>query len=315
MAGTKEEGEKHPRITVVIPTYNRAHVLPQAIQSVRAQRFTRWQLIIVDDGSTDSTAELVLEIPDERIRLIRTERKGAAEARNIGASDASAPYLTFLDSDDEVTTDWLERIVAAFDEDDADIVTTGFRVVQPDGSTKDVGLLSMGAIFDHIRANITHSGTWAVRTSIFFQIGGFAPGLPASQHTEVAFRLIPASVRSGWKIVGIDQPLVHYHASSSDGIRGDDSAVLAGAEFLISKHGSEMRRKDPERLARSHAVAGFRAARLNDRVRARRHFVAACRYGSLTPKAIARVALSFAWPLRPRSWRPQHPSAGTRGLA
>lgn len=295
-------------IAVILPTYNRAHTLERAVRSVLAQSFRQWQLVIVDDGSIDSTAQLLERLTDPRILVVSVSHQGAAEARNIGVRAATAPFVTFLDSDDEALPEWLERLNYAFHEQDADIVTTGFEIVREDGRSDTFGLRDMGPLFDGVRANIVFSGTWAVRRAIFEQVGGFTKGMPASQHTEVAFRLLPAAQRNGWSIVGIESPLIRHYAKSPDGIREDDGAVLAGAEFLIKEYGEMIRQRDPGRLANHHSVAGFRSARLGERARARRHFLAALRYGRPTFKSVGRLILSLIWPLRPASWRRSHPA-------
>ena len=88
-------------ISVVIPTYNRLPLLKQAVESVVAQIGTNWELIIVDDGSTDDTSGYLTHLCDERIRSISVPHGGnVARVRNIGAQLASGQYLAFLDSDD-----------------------------------------------------------------------------------------------------------------------------------------------------------------------------------------------------------------------
>src|SRR5689334_13904910 len=88
-----------PLFSIVLPTYNRAYVLWRAIQSVLAQSEYRWELIVVDDGSTDDTYRLLEEFRDSRIKSIKTENNGPSAARNIGGQLAVAPYLAYLDSD------------------------------------------------------------------------------------------------------------------------------------------------------------------------------------------------------------------------
>ena len=86
--------------SVVIPTYNRGHVLSRAINSVIEQSFTNFELLIIDDGSIDNTKEIVSEINDSRIVYFRQDNKGAPNARNTGIEIAKGFYIAFLDSDD-----------------------------------------------------------------------------------------------------------------------------------------------------------------------------------------------------------------------
>jgi glycosyltransferase involved in cell wall biosynthesis len=89
-------------ISIILPTYNRIRFIPQAIESVLKQTYTNWELIIIDDGSTDGTERIVNEYLNEnsRIRYYRQPKKGASAARNFGLNIAKGSYVTFLDSDD-----------------------------------------------------------------------------------------------------------------------------------------------------------------------------------------------------------------------
>lgn len=107
-----------PVVSVILPTYNRAQFLPQAIESIRSQRFTDWELVIVDDGSTDETAELLprltADIP-QPVRIIWQENQGAYAARNTGLDHAMGRYIAFFDSDDIWLAHHLRDCVAALD--------------------------------------------------------------------------------------------------------------------------------------------------------------------------------------------------------
>lgn len=107
-----------PAVSIVLPTYNRADVIGRALDSVHRQTFADWELIVVDDGSTDGTATLFQD-SDPRIRYVRQENRGVYAARNRGLSLAQGRYITFLDSDDE----WLPHYLA---------LTTAFLDASPD---------------------------------------------------------------------------------------------------------------------------------------------------------------------------------------
>jgi GT2 family glycosyltransferase len=95
-----------PAVSIILPAYNRRHVIGRAIDSVVAQSFQDWELIVVDDGSTDGTDE-VMDRSDPRIRLIHQSNRGAAAARNHGIAEARGQFIAFLDSDDE----WLPHFL------------------------------------------------------------------------------------------------------------------------------------------------------------------------------------------------------------
>jgi glycosyltransferase involved in cell wall biosynthesis len=100
-----------PLVSIVLPTYNRADTIERAIASVRAQTYPDWELIVVDDGSTDATVARVAGC-DPRLKVIRQENQGTAGARNTGLRACTGAYIAFLDSDDEWLPHHLELCVA-----------------------------------------------------------------------------------------------------------------------------------------------------------------------------------------------------------
>jgi len=104
-----------PKVSVIIPTYNRADVIGGAIQSVLDQTYADWELIIVDDGSRDNTQDIVASYNDPRIRYIYRDNTGTPGARNTGIQASTGEYVAFLDSDDMFLPDKLQLQVAAMD--------------------------------------------------------------------------------------------------------------------------------------------------------------------------------------------------------
>jgi glycosyltransferase involved in cell wall biosynthesis len=106
-------------VSVVIPTYNTSNFLIKAIQSVINQTYKNWELIIVDDGSTDQTRQIVEEFQkkDSRIKYFFQNNKGQGAARNLGIKNTSGNYIAFLDSDDEFFENKLERVISYFEKD------------------------------------------------------------------------------------------------------------------------------------------------------------------------------------------------------
>jgi glycosyltransferase involved in cell wall biosynthesis len=99
---------KKEKVTVIIPTFNRADIISRAINSVLKQSYKNWELIIIDDGSIDDTKEIVKPLlKDKRIKYFFQKHKGVCAARNLGIRKAKGNYIAFLDSDDEF---WKEKI-------------------------------------------------------------------------------------------------------------------------------------------------------------------------------------------------------------
>jgi glycosyltransferase involved in cell wall biosynthesis len=104
-----------PKVAVIIPTYNRAHYLRAAVDSVLAQSYDDFELIVVDDGSTDHTASLLRASSDARLRLLQQAHGGISAALNGGLRAACGTYIARLDSDDVWLPDLLETLVAVLD--------------------------------------------------------------------------------------------------------------------------------------------------------------------------------------------------------
>lgn len=100
------------KFSIIIPTYNRAVFLPKAIESVLAQTYTDWELIIVDDGSTDNTKDVVAQYSDSRIRYIYQDNAERSAARNNGIARANGDYVCFMDSDNYMKSDRLAKLSA-----------------------------------------------------------------------------------------------------------------------------------------------------------------------------------------------------------
>lgn len=104
------------KVSVIIPAYNQGLYLKEAVQSVLGQTYPNFELIIVDDGSTDNTADVVHRFQDQRIRYIYQENRGLSAARNAGIQHSDGEFLTFLDSDDLFFPDKLEVLLAELEQ-------------------------------------------------------------------------------------------------------------------------------------------------------------------------------------------------------
>jgi len=89
-----------PEISVIIPTYNRSSLAREAVESVLAQTFADFEVLVIDDGSTDNTKQVIESIQDNRIKYSYKDNGGVSSARNMGIGNASGAFIAFLDSDD-----------------------------------------------------------------------------------------------------------------------------------------------------------------------------------------------------------------------
>ena len=124
-----------PLVTIVIPAYNAGATISAAVESVRAQTVSDWELVIVDDGSVDDTAALcdAMAAEDPRIRVLHKANAGVSAARNDGMDAAAGDWIVFLDADDLYEPSYLETLLAAQAEAGADSAACGFSYLWPDG--------------------------------------------------------------------------------------------------------------------------------------------------------------------------------------
>jgi hypothetical protein len=108
--------EREPLVSVVLPTYERPDHLRRAIESVVAQRYGRWELLVVDDGGNADSRRVVTETEDPRIRWMRIEHGGACAARNAALARAAGGLVAYLDDDNVMDSDWLYSVVWAFEQ-------------------------------------------------------------------------------------------------------------------------------------------------------------------------------------------------------
>lgn len=202
--------EERPLVSVILPTFDRADRVGQAIASVRAQTYEAFELLVVDDASTDDTAARVAAIADRRVRLLRQpENRGVAAARNRGIAEASGALIAFLDSDDAWAPTKLERQVALARRrpDRVGLFYTGLHV-REDGATKTWTPHARGAVWrEMLHDNLVHFGTSSVllRREALEAVGGFDESLPAIEDHELWTR-----IARFYEIDFVPDPLITY---------------------------------------------------------------------------------------------------------
>ena len=133
--------ERKPLVSVIVPVYNVYPYLRDCVQSVQAQSYQNWELLLVDDGSTDGSGELCdeLAVEDGRIRVFHKPNGGQSDARNVGLQQTQGKYFYLLDSDDLIRSTALAQFVERCEADGADAALTPlemFSTEQPEGTGK-----------------------------------------------------------------------------------------------------------------------------------------------------------------------------------
>lgn len=226
-------------VSVIIPTYNRAALIKRAVDSVLNQSHKNIELIVVDDGSTDSTLDVLSSIGDLRLNVIKTEgRKGANFARNLGVSHARGDLIGFQDSDDEWLFGKLAQQLDLMQEKQADAVITSFlRVVDDsvryypfkvnrDSINRDEGLVKTE---NCLRSNVLSTQTLLIKKEVFNELKGFDNSLKRLQDWDLAIRLI-----DNYKVYLLDCPLVNVY-EQSDSISVNTRAALESRKVFLSK--------------------------------------------------------------------------------
>lgn len=123
------------KISIIIPVYNAERTIRRCLESIMASKYEKFEVILIDDGSTDNSTSIISEYvnKDGRIKMISQSNSGPSEARNKGMELSEGEIIAFVDSDDYVRSDYLEQLAKAFEEERADVVFFEFHRVTPDG--------------------------------------------------------------------------------------------------------------------------------------------------------------------------------------
>lgn len=139
-------------VSIITPCYNSAQYIAQTIASVQQQTLTTWEMIVVDDGSTDDSAAIVraMSKEDERIRLVQKENGGSASARKLALSIAEGEYIQFLDADDQLDMDKLRRQITLMQDQKLQVSYTDWCFIHPDGIHEQIHGLNFNQLRVHL---------------------------------------------------------------------------------------------------------------------------------------------------------------------
>ena len=223
--------ENQPLVSVIMPVYNSEKYVSEAIESVCNQSYQDWELVIVDDGSTDKSISIIEAYvkKDSRIRLYKNDsgEHGPGAARNYGIAQIQGKYTYFIDSDDWIERELLQDTVTLAEKTDADIVPFGFVIEDGDKRTKKP-LMPSGNFEFHDFKNIANEivrGTWSecnelIRTEVLQNVRQNK----CKTCEDICFQL--DLLRNVKRVCGIDKEYYHYrivNGSASHSSKWDDN--------------------------------------------------------------------------------------------
>lgn len=226
-----------PLISVVIPAYNREVTIAYCLQSVLKQTYTKFEILVVDDGSTDTTIEKIKQIVDKRIRIIRMPKNGGAQAaRNLGIQKAKGQWIAFLDSDDYWLLDKLEKQVKllyyrSFDyrtvvHSDCEIqknglITDAWRLPEIAGHAYKYVLSKPGPMFQSLLVSKQH----------LEEIGLLDDKIPSYQEWDTAIRL----AKNGF-FIHMREPTFVYCFHDGPTISKNLQRDIEGYSHIVNRH-------------------------------------------------------------------------------
>lgn len=233
-----------PAVSVVVPAFNRSTLLRRAIDSVLAQTFGDFELIVVDDASTDDTEASVRAYRDPRVRYLRQpQNAGVSAARNRGIRESRGDYVAFLDCDDEWLPGKLAAQVARLQASPPEVglIYTGVESVAADGTRRVKCSRARGDVYREMLAqNVVHGGGSNVllRRDAVAAAGFFDEALPAIEDYEYWVR-----VTRFFRVDVVEEPLIRYDDPEVTGRRSQAWRANRDArESFYRRYGAEMRR-------------------------------------------------------------------------
>lgn len=257
-----------PTVSVIIATYNRAHLLKETIESVLKQTFRDFELIVVDDGSTDDTREMLKPYSD-RLRFFHQENRGASAARNLGILHARGHWIAFQDSDDLWTPDHLEDLFGFIDRNPGYAMVFGneayvgkpphhHRTLIPKEKSRRLAEkeIQLADLFDKSIVRLQAS---LISKECLEAIGGLDENLRICMDLDLAFRLFMR-----YRVAYLDKVVYLYRAHEGNIGRNQELRQLENLrviEKLIQEFPEATEMLGPKRIARLTAYRHYHLAK------------------------------------------------------
>ena len=253
-----------PLVTIIIPTHNRANLLMEAIASVTAQSYPRWEIIVVDDGSTDDTLMRLIGLGDPRIRVVGSEHIGhLGRLHNLGAQMSRGEYLAFLEPGDQWLPEKLAQQVRAVAASGAGWSYTSYTIIDDNGANMSLRSSNGRARSDNVIANLLCGkidvclSSLLVSRALYFVIGGFVESaqIPDCGDIDIVLRLARRA-----EAIALPQVLtrVHEHRGRMTANVGDadEHTAMVYRLFLQREEDPALVRLARRRLGQCLADAG-----------------------------------------------------------
>ncbi|MDX2379937.1 MAG: glycosyltransferase family A protein [Acidimicrobiia bacterium] len=292
--------DQPPLLSIVICTFNRAERLGDLVGQLLADQDCNYEILVVDDGSTDDTKAVVAAFDDPRVRYEYQVNGGLSVARNTGLRQARGELVAFVDDDDRPVATWAAQLSAPF-ADDPDCAVVMCGVIDVKGDVEVTRLpLRLGPVFDDFEGLIA-AGSFAVRRAAALEAGGFDDNIRCSHQTEFMLRMLPLCTARSWRVVAIPDALLRINWAAPDARgRNNPERLLDCTERLVDVHGDRLRR-DPHAYANYAAVCGACCARLGRYGDARGWFARAWR-SERSMRHLSRTAITLVPPVARRVW-------------
>lgn len=226
-----------PEISCIIPTFNRANLLKDAIESTIHQTFESWELIVVDDGSSDNTENIVSEYikKDSRIRYYKNDNKGQASARNYGLLRSNGKYIAFLDDDDVSLPLRFESQFSAAERSGNRFIVSGYQV-----RNRKTGRLLSEHKLELRGAGAGFPSRWLIDKELLNKVGGFDENLSSMEEVELSYRL------SALETFALHDDIITILYPTENSVSHDKANNIKGMVLMLERIGSNM---NPEEAA------------------------------------------------------------------
>jgi len=240
-------------ISVVIPAMNRANVIERAVNSALEQTIPVHEIIIVDDGSTDDSIEVIKKMPayGTKIKLLLNETNmGAPYSRNKGAAQAEGEFIAFLDSDDRWLPSKLEKQMSLQSSSGACAVFTNFVFIR--NGTRQLGQVKEKVTLADLfgRNVLGATSSLVVKKAVFEEVSGFTQDLPSCQDWDLYLRLAQKT-----DLYCLTEPLVEYHIDGGQRISTNKTKAIRGHEMIFSKISELMSTMDNMKIGKREIKA------------------------------------------------------------